>query len=302
MTQTPHHVHFKSQPSASFKIDVDWTAGEDVDERTTILVDGRPSLLPPNVKAVVIPWAGVPPETVELAKGRAELKLFNLHHNAGIVAEHTLALLLAVTRRIVPNHIALGQGDWSRGADSDLLSLSGKTACILGYGAIGRKLEPILLALGMKIVKVRRTGEDNAWGLDRLEDALSESHVLLCLLPGTPDTVGLLRSEHLRLLRSPRIVINVGRGPVIEERGITDLLASGELHGAGLDVWYQYPKAEQMLPASEALVMQANLTMSPHVGGQSDLADPLRYEALSSLIQAIVTNTAGTGIDLELGY
>jgi phosphoglycerate dehydrogenase-like enzyme len=123
-----------------------------------VLVAGRPERaeLVAGLRAVVVPFAGVPAPTRELLAGFPGVALHNLHHNAAPVAETAVALLLAAAKRIVPKDRALRRGDWREAGGEPILD--GRTALVLGYGAIGTRVAAACRALGMNVLAVRRGG------------------------------------------------------------------------------------------------------------------------------------------------
>ena len=122
------------------------TEGSGVPAETQILIGGVPSrdqLAAPGLTSLIIPWAGLPRRTGDLLAEFPHIQAHNLHHNAPMVSEITVALLLAAAKLVVPLDQALRRGDWSRGQDPDRsVLLAGRTCLILGYGAIGRRVAP----------------------------------------------------------------------------------------------------------------------------------------------------------------
>lgn len=306
--------------------DVQLTVGDLPDPaQFEILVNGRPSptdlTASPNLHTVIIPWAGVPEVTAQRLRDFPHLKLHNLHHNAPIVAEGMLLLLLGVARLAVPFDRALRQGDWrpryQKPAPS--LLLAGKTAVILGYGAIGQRLAQLCLALGMTVHATRRSLKlpitnypitENGITVHpatALHDLLPQAHALLICLPHTPETDGLLGAAELALLPPRAILVNAGRAAIVDEAALYDALASGQLHGAGLDVWYNYPEDEaaraKTFPGERPFHQLDNVLLSPHRTGLVAETEPLRLTALAQLLNAAAQgNPLPNAIDLTRGY
>lgn len=284
------------------------TFGELTDEAIDVLVAGRPTdaeiAAIREGGALVIPWAGLPVSTREQALTRPDLNVYNLHHNAGIVAEHALGLLLAVSRRLVTAHQALAKGDWRmRYADDDCPCLSGGRAVILGMGAIGRCLAPALEALGMEVVGIRRRTTPT---LDDLGAVLPDTTALIVALPHTPRTDRLVDAARLARLPRHAIVVNVGRGRVIDEDALYEALAEQRLFGAGIDVWWQYPDSVEArtatLPARPFHELD-NVVLSPHRAAHGTRADPLRYAHLAGLLADLVAGRVpATRVFVEEGY
>ncbi len=302
---------------------VEVTVGETLPEPAgfEILVAGRPE--PEHVAAsralrtVIVPWAGLPPETRDLAV-KHELAVHNLHHNAGNVAEMTLGLLLAATQRLVPADRALRAGDWRiRYLDvNPAMLLGGKTALVLGYGAIGTRVAAALRALGMTVLATKADPAtvppdcpDEVHPPGALHELLPQATALVVCLPSTRHTRGLIGEAELALLPRPAALVNVGRGDVVDERALYEALRSGALHCAGLDVWTQYPTDEPSRantpPSPFPFHELDNVVLSPHRGGAYNVADTerLRMAALAELLNAAAAGRPmSNAVDLDRGY
>jgi len=282
--------------------------GVPVPDGIDVLVTGRPSeeelACVRDGGALVIPFAGLPQATRELALRRPDLAVYNLHHNAGLVAEHAVGMLLAVARRLVPAHAAMARGDWRiRYADDPSVGLDGARAVILGHGAIGRRIGAALGALGMEVVGIRRTVPPTLADLDGL---LPTTTALIVALPHTPETEGLLGATRLARLPPSAMVINVGRGAVIDEDALYAALAERRLFGAGLDVWWQYPPTEKARATTwprRPFHELDNVLLSPHRAAHGRRTDALRYEQLAELLAELVAGRPpATRVDLVAGY
>ena len=273
-----------------------------VDGACHVLVEGVPTReqleASPELRAVLIPYAGVPRKTRELVADFPAVTLHNLHHNATPTAEMTVALLLATAKRVVPFDQALRRGDWRpRYAEADHFLCHGKTAVILGFGAIGTRVGRALEALGMNVVGVRRG--------DTFD--LRKANALVVCLPWTSETDGLLGKDELALLPDGAILVNVARGPVIDERALYDELRSGRI-AAGLDVWYAYPKDEKARadtqPSEFPFHELDNVVLSPHRGGgMTPEVERMRATDVAAMLNAAARGeTMGNRVDLERGY
>ncbi|MBN1666720.1 MAG: hypothetical protein JW862_06515, partial [Anaerolineales bacterium] len=126
-----------------------------------ILVAGRPDRrfleASPNLHSLLIPFAGLPDSTRQLLQEFPQIAVHNLHYNATATAEMALALLFAAAKHLLPMDRALRSGDWRPRYDPlPSMLLQGKTALILGYGSIGRRVGQALQALGVQVLGVRR--------------------------------------------------------------------------------------------------------------------------------------------------
>lgn len=279
---------------------------------TKILVAGRPNEAAEqlkNLEAVLVPYAGVPPATIEFVRARPGVALYNLHFNADTTAEMAVGLLISAGRGIVEADKQMRKGMWrGRMDDSDRYLLHTKTVTILGYGSVGRRVGLVLSALGMQVIGIRRTfdpSEPEVLGLNQLEDALERSHVLVITAPGTNEAVGLITRKEIEMLTEPRIVVNVGRGAIISEADFYHCLKDGTIAAAGSDVWYQYPQLGSeppQWPSGLPFHELENLVMSPHRGGNGDDTEVLRTRSLVEMLKAILAGDAPKAVDLDAGY
>jgi phosphoglycerate dehydrogenase-like enzyme len=285
-----------------------------------VLITGRPTreqlAASPRLRAVVVPWAGVPETMRDLVPDFPHVEVHNLHHNADATAELAFALLLAAAKRVVPLDQKLRDGDWSaRYGSSETVLLHSKTALILGYGSIGQRVARYCHALGMTLLATRRdptkdANDDLPVELhlpDALRDLLPRAEVLVVTLPLTSETEGLIGRRELDLLPDNAILVNVGRGPIVDQQALFDALRDGRMHSAGLDVWYNYPEGEEArahtLPADVPFHTLENIVMSPHRGGDTMDTDRLRMADLARILNAASRGEPMPNrVDLEAGY
>jgi len=284
-----------------------------------ILVTGRPTdselAASPALEAVIIPWAGVPQATRELVSSRDGLSLHVLHHNAAPTAELALALLLAAAKRVVPHDRSLRAGDWTPRYEGDGgLLLEGRSALVLGFGAIGQRVARALVALGMTVRATRRRteGVNTVDGVDvhpaaSTGDLIAESDVLVCCLPDTPETKGLLGDVAFARTRPHAVLVNVGRGGLVDEQALWNALEEGRLGAAGLDVWWCYPHEESdrknTQPGRLDWGTRDDVVLSPHRAGHSDRTDALRAESLAASLNAAARGEdIPNRVDLTAGY
>jgi D-3-phosphoglycerate dehydrogenase len=185
--------------------------------------------------------------------------------NATSVAEHSVALALAVARHVVTLDFAVREGRWERKPGREL---SGGTWGLVSAGATARATARLARALGMTVVAHDphidpSLPELNDLGiqLTSLDEVVAASDVLSVHLPSTPETRHLIGARLISLMRPDAILINVGRGEVVDEEALADALDNGHLYGAGLDVREQEP------PGDSRLHTMANVVLTPHVAG-----------------------------------
>lgn len=293
------------------------TAGQAISPETHILIGGRPTreqlAACPDLRAVIVPWAGVPDSTRELLRSLPHITLHNLHHNAAATAEMALALLLSAAKFIVPIDQRLRANDWSpRYAPSRSIGLHGKTALIVGYGQIGRRVGRVCRALEMRVLGTRRIRLEpddiaEVHSIVDLPRLLPRSHALIITAPLTPETNGLIGERELALLPHGALLVNVGRGAIVDEAAVYQALKDGQLAAAGLDVWYNYPRdddAQTSTPPSQFPFHELdNVVMSPHRGGDEVGIDEARMQHLADLLNAAARGEEmPNGVNLEAGY
>ncbi|MFN2188222.1 MAG: NAD(P)-dependent oxidoreductase, partial [Candidatus Promineifilaceae bacterium] len=286
---------------------------------TQILIAGRPTQEQvescPKLQTVIIPWAGLPDVTRELMLGYPQIKVHNLHHNAAPVAELAFALLLAASKFILPFDRALREADWRpRYKPNPSMLLKDKSALILGFGAIGQRLARICRAFDMKVLAVKRTITSTAealahelYTLEALPKILPRADVLFVCFPLTPETEGVIGARELAALPQGAILVNVGRGPLIQEEALFLALKDGHLAGAGLDVWYYYPSSEEERSYTRPSVYPfhelENVVLSPHRGGATADTNYLRMDGVAELLNAAAAGKMPPNrVDVTAGY
>jgi len=327
----PLFVHFHRSPEekalaclhADLSPNIQFSFGDDSSfaAQTRILISGRPTKEEinrfPLLEKLIIPWAGVPMETFKLLEDKPDIDIHNLHHNAVPVAEYALVLMLAAAKNILPMARALRQSDWRpRYMPDTAILLTSKTALILGYGHIGRVLAKILKAFDMKILATRNSVEslENEDGVEihppgDLHSLLPKTDFLIIALPHTSATEGLVGKSELALMPEKSILVNIGRGAIIDQKALYDSLKQRRIAGAGIDVWYNYPRDEDSrantTPTDHPFHELDNIVMSPHRAGglNTDDTERLRMSHLSVLLNAAARGEEMPNrVDPEKGY
>jgi len=176
------------------------------------------------------------------------------------MAEHTLAMMLALARQI---HLAVRaqvEGRWARGEIwPGMDELYEKTCGIVGYGDVGQEVASRCRGFGMRIVACdlefpKDAGLDGRYSPDELHSLLA--------VPATPKTEKMISSPEFRVMKPTAFLINVARGSVIDEEALVKALEAGEIAGAGLDVFAQEP-----LPEGHPFYKMENVILFPHLGG-----------------------------------
>lgn len=183
---------------------------------------------------------------------------------APIVAEHAIALLLAVGHKLAVTLANQRQSKWDRSVKDGMFSLYGKSLAVVGFGPIGQAVARNARALGMRILAVSLRGRpsdaaDETFAFDRLGDVLARSDAVVIALPRTGLTEGMFDHAMLQASRDGILFVNVGRGSVVDQSALADALKSGKLGGAGLDVTDPEP-----LPSDSPLWQSPNVIITPH--------------------------------------
>lgn len=184
--------------------------------------------------------------------------------NANSVAEHTLALMLAVARQIPAMDRGVRAGQWPRAM---LVQLEGKTLGVIGLGAIGRRVAALATAFGMRVLAT-------TWGPDEgraasagaqhvaIETLLRESDIVSVHLRLSAETNGLLNRERIALMKPTAFLINTARGALVDRDALVSALGDGRIAGAGLDVFHEEP-----IRADDPLLSLPNVVLTPHNAG-----------------------------------
>ena len=185
-----------------------------------------------------------------------------------VVAEHAVALAFALCRDI---HIYAAnrlEHKWDMVVPDKPIEDS--TLLVIGAGDIGCKVAGIMRRSVRRIIGARRvireTPEDfdEMITLDRLNEYIPQADIIICALPSTPDTVGLMNSERLGLMKEDSVIVNVGRGSLIPMDDLYEALSRGSIRGAGIDVFEQEP-----LPPGHPLWNCSNIIITPHSAGNA---------------------------------
>src|SRR5664280_1010519 len=201
-------------------------------------------------------------------------------HTPGVsarsIAEHALALLFAVARRIPEMDAATRLGTWPRGRG---IELYGQTCGVVGYGALGRHFARLAAAIGMRVI-VWTMHPARYAGVDFVppDEIYSTSDVVSLHLRLSPETESFVTAAQFALMKPTAILINTARGAIVNEEALVHALATGRIFGAGLDVF-----ATEPLPPHHPLTLLGNVVLTPHCAG-------ITPEALEAGLRLAVDN------------
>lgn len=184
-------------------------------------------------------------------------------------ADMTMALIMAVVRRIPEGLAIMQKGDWQGWSPTALLGgrMAGRRLGILGMGSIGQAVARRAAAFGMQVhyhnrrrLRSETEAELQATYWESLDQMVARMDVISINCPSTPSTFHLMNARRLKLMKPDAVIVNTSRGEVIDEMALTRMLRAGEIAGAGLDVY------EQGTNINPRLREQPNVVLLPHMG------------------------------------
>jgi len=229
-------------------------------------------------------------------------------HGLG-VAEHVMALIFAIAKRIPESVRFQEKHVWGQeilwDGQACPLDIAGATIGIVGFGSIGSAVARYARAMGMKVLVVReRPGKtrpdfvDDELPSSKLGEMLTQADYIVLSPPLTPETRGMMGHEQFAKLKSSAYLINVGRGPLVDESVLIDALNSRKIAGAALDVFDQEP-----LPGDSPLWDVENLLITPHTAGMSGDLWRRHYALFSENLRRFLKDEPLLGlVDKQRGY
>jgi phosphoglycerate dehydrogenase-like enzyme len=224
----------------------------------------------PRLRLIQLLTAGYDKIDLKLAAELGVPVATNGGANAWAVAEHTIALLLALYKRLIHCDRAVREGRWRQAVTGfDTFEVAGKTLGLIGAGNIGRKVARRLAAFECRVMYydvVAAPDLEKDLGAQRasLEDVLREADIISLHVPATKDTRGLINRETLALMKPTAVLLNTSRGAVVDEEALIEALAAKRILGAGLDVFRAEP-----FPADHPIGKLENVVLSPHTAGHA---------------------------------
>ena len=241
----------------------------------------------PRLKMIAVAATGTDIVDLAAAKERG-ITVSNIRNYAKhTVPEHTFALMLALRRSIVPYRQSVLDGRWQEAAqfcffDHPIADLGGSTLGIIGHGTLGKAVGRIAEAFGMKVLIAGRKGTDQVKpGQTPFDEVMRRADVLTLHCPLNAETRGIISTREFALMEKTPILINTGRGGLVDEQALEQALEKGEIAAAGFDVTDGEP------PAADSPMMRIaarpNVILTPHVAWAS-------REAIQSLADQLIEN------------
>jgi D-3-phosphoglycerate dehydrogenase len=209
--------------------------------------------------------------------------------NSPSVAEQAMFMMLTLAKRAVEMHSMVKDGKWAQRLGILPYDLFGKTVLIVGFGRIGTRTAKRCLAMEMNVLiydPYKSAAEIKAAGCEPVTDldaALPRADFLSIHCPKTPETVGMFNAARLKRMKPTAYLINTARGGIVDEAALYEVLVSGKLAGAGLDVFEQEPP-----PSGHSLFELPNVIMAPHVAGVTrEAVERMSVQTARNLLSAL---------------
>ena len=244
----------------------------------------------PNLRLICEAATGVNNIDLEAAAQRGIPVKNVAGYSTDSVVQLTFALILNLLCRTAEYDAYVKSGEYSASpifteVSRPFMELAGKTMGIVGMGTIGQRVAKAAEAFGMKVIYFSTSGTSHCkdYPSVSIEELMTSSDIVSIHAPLNARTNGLIKARELSMMRPEAIVINIGRGGIVDEKALADAISEGRIAGAGLDVFTREP-----LPADNPLLHTAHperLSFTPHIGWAS-------REALDRLVQGIASNIA----------
>lgn len=235
----------------------------------------------PKLKVIARAGVGLDNIDIKAADENGIVVVAALGINAVAVAELTLGLALTLARSIVERDSSTRAGKWDRGAGTEL---SGKTWGLLGFGATGRAVAKLLTGFGCEVIAYDpfvKNGENVK--LTSLDEVVANADVLSIHLPATNETTGLINQTLISKMKRSALLVNVGRGEVINEADLERALKENLIGGAALDVRATEPPKDQLFKGL------SNVVLTPHIAGITRESQAAINQVLVSEIESALT-------------
>jgi phosphoglycerate dehydrogenase-like enzyme len=226
-----------------------------------------------------------------------------------VVAEHVLAVMFALAKKIPQAALWQRKREWGQSAIWNEVphprEIAGATLGLIGLGSIGRNVSKKAAALGLRVIAVREhpekgrpDGVSRVVGSSQIDEVLAESDFVVLAAPLTPSTHALMNAARFAKMKPDAYLINVGRGPQVDDAALIEALRSKRIAGAALDVFETEP-----LPSHSPLWNLENLLITPHTAGLTEKLWQRHYELFSENLRRYLAHELLLYIvDKQRGY
>ncbi|RDE25291.1 2-hydroxyacid dehydrogenase [Motiliproteus coralliicola] len=241
-------------------------AGAQVAIVNKVVLDAELIAALPELKLICIAATGTNNVELQAAADQGIVVSNCQGYGTASVVQHTLCLMLALATRLSDYSAAVQRGDWGRSEqfcllDYPIMELAGKTLGIVGYGELGQGVARLAEALGMRVLIAARPGTTPTDGRLALDELLPQVDLLSLHCPLTAESRNLIDSRALALMKPGALLINAARGGIVDESALAQVLKSGHLGGAAMDVLSQEPPREGNVLLDSDI---PNLILTPH--------------------------------------
>jgi phosphoglycerate dehydrogenase-like enzyme len=278
---TPHRERFETNlPTGSTVVwHCETTAPDLADVQVLVGSTFTASMARSATKLRLVHVAGAGTDGIDFGALPAGVLVANTFHHENSIAEYVVATSILMWRRFLDQDRRLRHGTWASPAFDRSLpqpdAISAARIGFVGFGHIGRSSWNVLRVLGCTGAAVTGRGAVEGdiglrWtgGPDRLDQLIDESDILVVSAPLSERTRGMIGEAQLRALGPRGVLINVGRGPLVDEKALYTALSNRDIAGASVDVWFDYPDADGIGAPSELPFADLdNLVMTPHTSG-----------------------------------
>lgn len=229
----------------------------------------------PRLRLIHTPGAGT--NEIDFDAVPAGATVCNVYGHENSIAEYVFMTMLALNRDLLNMDRRFRGFDWSDRASGPQRDLHGRTLGIIGLGQIGAEVARRARVFGMPVIAATRTpspdraatlGIERLVGLDELDSVLADADVVVVAVPLGPATTGLIGAPELARMKPDALLVNVARGPVIDEDALYQALAERAIAGAAIDVWYRYPDDKvHGAPSIRPFQELDNVILTPHIAG-----------------------------------
>lgn len=279
----PSQIHLKPLSFEHEWVEYDFTTPEQVSERVEeadVVITNKVVLNESNLasakklKLIAVSATGVNNVDVEYCKSK-NIAVANVQGYATqSVPEHVIAMLFALKRNLVGYHKDIEAGEWQKDKQfcfftHPIQDVAGSTLGLMGSGSLGQATATLAKAIGMKVMFAERKGAESCReGYLPFDTVLKQADVISLHCPLTDATQNLISERELTMMKSSAILINAGRGGLVDEQALVEGLKKHEIAGAGMDVFTQEPadNSNPLLANSHL----PNLLLTPHVAWGSD--------------------------------
>ncbi|SHL98575.1 2-hydroxyacid dehydrogenase [Roseibium suaedae] len=254
-----------------------------------------------TLKLYQLPGAGY--DGIDLSLVPAGTTLCNCFGHDAAIAEYVMAALLLRHVPLADANARLRKGDWayrSGGTDALRTELGDQTIGLIGFGHIGKTIAARAKAFGMKVIVANRSTPqdtglfDQAFALSDLKAFAGQADVIVNTLPFNAETASLVNADIFAAMKPDATVLNVGRGPVIDEKALFEALSQKRIGGAIIDTWYVYPDGSNPNPHPSAYPFHEldNVVMTPHMSGWTHGTVNRRRHAMAENINRLAKGEA----------